>query len=105
MRAPAPVGELEIEGEEAAAARRYYCGTIGVEFMHIPDRQKRAWVQERMGAEGPAQDRQRILQRILSAVPFEQVLQHRYPGTKRFSLEGLAALIPCLDRMLESSAA
>src|ERR1700689_214366 len=45
---PVPVPELDTAGPEAEAARRIYCGTIGAEFMHIPDRERRLWVQERM---------------------------------------------------------
>ena len=42
--------ELAIEGEAAARARQRYCGTIGVEFMHIPDAERRQWIAERMEA-------------------------------------------------------
>ena len=37
-------------GPDAEAARRFYCGTIGAEFMHIPDRERRQWIQERDGS-------------------------------------------------------
>ena len=45
---PAHVPELDVDGDEAMSARRYYCGSIGVEFMHIPDRERRLWIQERI---------------------------------------------------------
>ena len=48
-------------------------------------------------------DRAQILERILRAELFEEVLHSRYPGTKRFSLEGVTALIPLLDQILESA--
>ncbi len=86
-------------------ARRYYCGTIGVEFMHIQDRVRRQWIQQRMESEAPAFDRDRILLLLTRAEMFEQFLQSRYLGTKRFSIEGVEALLPCLDQMLESAAA
>src|SRR5271155_3571177 len=57
---PAPMPELDVTGPDAEAARRAYCGTIGAEFMHIPDRERRVWVQERMEAEGAEPDRARI---------------------------------------------
>src|ERR1700758_1599303 len=51
---PQPHPELPIEGELAREARRIYCGTIGVEFMHIPSVEHRRWIQERMETEpGP----------------------------------------------------
>ncbi len=102
---PLSLPELEVSGEAADTARRYYCGTIGLEFMHIPDRGRRQWLQERIETEAEAPDRQRILERLMRAEMFEQVLQTRYLGTKRYSLEGEAALIPLLDSVLEAAAA
>jgi len=101
---PQPHPELALTGEAAESARRYYCGTIGVEFMHLPDPQRRRWIQERIEATPPAPDREFILERLVRADVFEQVLQARYLGTKRFSLEGMAALIPLLDEVLERAA-
>jgi 2-oxoglutarate dehydrogenase E1 component len=99
---PVPVPELDTAGAQAEAARRIYCGTIGAEFMHIPDPERRLWVQERMeslqefplGSKDAAADRARILGLLVRAEIFEQVLQTRYLGTKRYSLEGEAALLP-----------
>ena len=96
--------ELDVTGPEAEAARRFYCGTIGAEFMHIPDRERRQWIQERMESEAPEPDRARILELLIRAEIFEQVLQTRYLGTKRYSLEGEAALLPLLDAILNAAA-
>jgi 2-oxoglutarate dehydrogenase E1 component len=95
--------ELDMAGEWAGRARRYYCGTLGVEFMHIPESERRRWIQERMEAEPPAMDSRRILERLIRAEIFEQVLQSRYIGTKRFSLEGMEALLPLLDEILNGA--
>jgi len=96
--------ELALDGDTADLARRTYCGTIGVEFMHIPDAERRQWVAERMEAEPPAVDSGRVLDRLIRSGNFEQVLQSRYPGTKRFSLEGIVTLIPVMDEVLERAA-
>ena len=93
--------ELDLEGEPADAARKIYCGTIGAEFMHIPDRERRQWVAEQMEAEPSPIDTQRVLDLLIRGTTFEQVLQSRYIGTKRFSLEGNIALIPVVDAMLD----
>jgi 2-oxoglutarate dehydrogenase E1 component len=98
------VPELAITGKDADEARRLYCGTIGAEFMHIPDRAKRAWVAQRMESEPPQFDQARILDRLVRAEIFEQVLQTRYLGTKRYSLEGNASLIPLLDEVFNIAA-
>ena len=96
--------ELDLTGEAALLARRYYCGTIGVEFMHIPGVERRQWIQERIEAEPPVSDCPRILERLIRADILEQVLQARYVGTKRFSLEGVTALLPLLDEVLDLAA-
>jgi 2-oxoglutarate dehydrogenase E1 component len=101
---PVAMPELELSGPEAEAARRCYSGTIGVEFMHIPDRERRQWVAERMESEPPEPDRARILELLIRAEVFEQVIQQRYLGTKRFSLEGETALLPLLDAILNAAA-
>jgi 2-oxoglutarate dehydrogenase E1 component len=95
--------ELSIEGETSAKAREIYCGNIGVEFMHMPDAKNRRWIAERMESAPAAVDRERVLARLVQADFFEQVLQTRYLGTKRFSLEGLTSLIPLLDEILAAA--
>ncbi len=95
--------ELELTGEAAEEARRIYCGTIGAEFMHLPEPERRQWVIERI--EGPELEvnQEKILERLVRADLFEQVLQARYLGTKRFSLEGVTSLIPLLDSILDTA--
>src|SRR5271165_5000056 len=92
-----------ITGEFANEARRYYSGTVGVEFMHLPEPERRRWIAERI--EGPefVVNQEKILERLVRADLFEQVLQNRYLGTKRFSLEGNTSLIPLLDSILDSA--
>src|SRR5205807_1889011 len=99
-----PQAELQIENEYAREARHFYCGTIGVELMHITDGERRRWIQERMEAEPGSVDQQRVLELLVRADIFEQVLQQRYLGTKRFSLEGNTALLPLVDEILEGAA-
>jgi len=101
---PAGVPELDLDNEFAAEARRIYCGTIGAEFMHIPDGERRAWVAQKLEAEPPQPNQPHILELLARADIFEQVIQSRYLGTKRFSLEGVTALIPFLDELLNRAA-
>jgi 2-oxoglutarate dehydrogenase E1 component len=102
--APVEHPELVRDGPAAATARKFYCGTIGVEFVHIDDPERRRWIAERMESDPPQPDRAYILDRLIRADVFEQVLQARYLGSKRFSLEGVTALIPLLDRVLTGAA-
>ena len=101
---PVPVDD----GPDAAEARRFYCSSIGAEFMHIPSPEKRAWIQQRLERD-PSLDETpvntaRILTGLIRADLFEQVIQQRYLGTKRFSLEGLTVLIPFLDQLFTTAA-
>src|SRR2546428_2533489 len=101
--APQPHPDLAPTGEAADEARRYYCGTIGADFMHLPEPERRRWIAERLEAPPSEVDQHKILERLIRADLFEQVLQARYLGTKRFSLEGVTALIPLLDSILEEA--
>jgi 2-oxoglutarate dehydrogenase E1 component len=99
--------ELETEGEYAREARAIYSSTIGVEINHIYNPERRRWVYEQM--ESPDQGfeitegiQQRILDLLIRADVFEQVMQQRYLGSKRFSLEGVTALIPLVDEVLDT---
>jgi 2-oxoglutarate dehydrogenase E1 component len=95
---------LQIEGPDAHEARRIYCGTIGAEFAHIADEKRRRWIEREMESPAPAPDQGRVLERLIRADLFEQVMQARYLGSKRFSLEGVTAVIPLLDEVLETAA-
>jgi 2-oxoglutarate decarboxylase len=87
-----------------------YCRHIGIEYMHIQDREPRQWLQERSEhLDGPPpvpRDRQiRILKRLNTAEAFEAFIGTNYVGQKRFSLEGAESLVPMLDAMLSDAAA
>ena len=102
--AAAPLREL------IARLEATYCGTLGVEYLDIQDKEQRQWLQERMEPgsnhpELPREERVRILHDLILAEGLEQFLQGRYPTAKRFSLEGGDALIPLLDTLIEDGGA
>ncbi len=102
---PFPVELPEGSDAIAAEARKFYCGTIALEFSHIASPERREWLQAAMEqdySETP-QQQARTLTQLIKADLFEQTIQQRYLGTKRFSLEGLTALIPYLERTFEVS--
>ena len=103
---PFPVELPEGSDAIAAEARGFYCGTIALEFSHIASPERREWLQAAMeqdDRETPEQQA-RTLTQLIRADLFEQTIQQRYLGTKRFSLEGLTALVPYLDRTFQVSA-
>jgi 2-oxoglutarate dehydrogenase E1 component len=101
--APQMVPELDLQGDIADEARSIYCGTIAAEFMHIPDGARREWIQDRLESEPVAVDQKHVLELLTKADLFEHVIQSRYLGTKRFSLEGVTALIPFLEELLSDA--
>ncbi|MGB2187902.1 MAG: 2-oxoglutarate dehydrogenase E1 component [Candidatus Puniceispirillaceae bacterium] len=86
--------------------RRTYCGTIGVEFMHIQDPAQKAWIQERIEAIGNRTDftkrgKTAIYERLVDAEEFEKYLHKKYTGTKRFGMDGAEAMIPAIEQILK----
>ncbi len=86
--------------------RATYCGPIGVEFMHIQDPGQKSWIQRRVegapwaGAFKP-DDKQKILEQLTEAEGFEAYCARKYPGTKRFGLEGGESTIPAVQTVIE----
>ncbi|HVR85381.1 MAG TPA: 2-oxoglutarate dehydrogenase E1 component [Planctomycetota bacterium] len=96
-----PVPELEPPSPEG---RRWYCGSIGTEFMHLRDPQRRRFIQERLEADPPRLDPAPILDLLVRCDTLEKFLQRRYIGTKRYSLEGSDAVLPILAAALDVAA-
>jgi 2-oxoglutarate dehydrogenase E1 component len=92
--------------EILATLKRIYCGHIGVEFMHIQDPEKRAWIQDHLESEQHLKpfekdEKIKIYEQLIAAEEFEHFLQVKFTGTKRFGLEGGESLIPGLESLLE----
>jgi 2-oxoglutarate dehydrogenase E1 component len=100
---PLKIADLQLTGEAAEEARRIYCGSIGAEFTHLAEPERRRWIAERIEGAELEVNQEKILERLVRADLFEQVLQARYLGTKRFSLEGVTSLIPLLDSILDTA--
>jgi len=86
-------------------ARAAYCGSLGVEFMHIQDPVARSWLQEKLELVKDRSDftpkfRKLILERLIAAESFETFLHKRFIGTKRFGLDGAESTIPALEQIL-----
>ncbi len=92
--------------EIVQVVRRDYCGTIGLEFMHLQDPDQKAWIQLRM--EGVLQRTRlknerklEILERITAAETFEKFLDRKYTGTKRFGLDGSESTLAALETIVQ----
>jgi 2-oxoglutarate dehydrogenase E1 component len=100
---PAPLRQI------LAAFQETYCGSIGVEFLHIQDKNIRHWLISKMESarNRPALDtaqKRIILQDLLRTEALERALSTFFVGQKRFSLEGSEAIIPALHFLVDSAA-
>ncbi|MDC0344668.1 2-oxoglutarate dehydrogenase E1 component [Alphaproteobacteria bacterium] len=82
-----------------------YCEHIGIEYMHLQDGAERLWVQDYMEQKPlenafESQDKTRIFQKLHEAEMFERFLQKKYPGAKRFGLEGAETSMVFLHQMI-----
>ncbi|MFT0762848.1 multifunctional oxoglutarate decarboxylase/oxoglutarate dehydrogenase thiamine pyrophosphate-binding subunit/dihydrolipoyllysine-residue succinyltransferase subunit [Actinomyces sp. F1_1611] len=87
--------------------RDTYTRSVGIEYMHIQDPAQRLWVQKEVEQpyQKPSREEQhQILETLIHAEAFEEFLQTKFVGQKRFSLEGGESLIPLLDAVLNSAA-
>lgn len=86
-----------------------YGGSIGVEFMHIQHPEQKSWIQEHFeGSYGrpmlTAEEKKEVLRSLLEVEVFENFLQVKYPGMKRFSVQGGDAMVPGIEMALRVSA-
>ena len=81
-----------------------YCGSIGVEYLHIQDPEQKSWIQQRIEnirnqTDFTDKGKQAIYERLVDAESFERFLNKKYTGTKRFGLDGSEAVIPALEQI------
>ncbi len=95
--------------EIVSILRSTYCGTIGVEFMHKQEPDEKSWIQERVESirnrtKFTDLGKQTILERLTHAELFEQYIDRKHTGTKRFGLDGGESAIPVVEQILKRGA-
>ncbi len=90
--------------------RRTYCGNVGVQYMHISDPKEKAWLQERIEGRDKEivftkEGKVAILKKLIEAEGFEKFLHRRFPGTKRFGLDGGESMVPALEQIIKRGGA
>jgi 2-oxoglutarate dehydrogenase E1 component len=101
------LGGVEMKTRELLdRLQKTYCHTVGFEYLHIQETPRRRWLQARIEPECfiprfSKEEKERIVRTIMHAEDFENFLQTRYVGQKRFSLEGGETLIACLESIFE----
>lgn len=82
-----------------------YCGSYGIQYMHIPSREQCDWIRERVEVPVPfkfsIEEKRRILDRLMWATLFEQFLSTKFPNDKRFGLEGGETMVPGMKELID----
>ncbi|WP_159820899.1 2-oxoglutarate dehydrogenase E1 component [Colwellia sp. 20A7] len=110
------VGSLDIGqdsmklGELYKALKKTYCGSVGAEYMHITSTDEKRWLQNRLESvqsvpKLSVDEKTEILKGLIAADGLEKYLGAKFPGAKRFSLEGGDALVPMLKELITRAGA
>ncbi len=86
--------------------KRTYCSTLGIEYIHITDPKQKQWIQERIEGENKEisftpEGKKAILNKLIESEGFENFLNVKYTGTKRFGLDGGESMIPALEQIIK----
>jgi len=92
-------------GELVKALETTYCGSIGAEYMHIVSTDEKRWIQQRLESVRSTpnyskEEKANILKGLVAADGLERYLSAKFPGAKRFGLEGGDAMVPMLKAMI-----
>jgi 2-oxoglutarate dehydrogenase E1 component len=95
-------------GELFKSLNRTYCSSIGAEYMHITDTEQKRWLQQRIESvqakpEIRTEEKISILKGLVAADGMEKYLGSKFPGAKRFSLEGGDSLVPMLKGLISEA--
>ena len=86
-----------------------YCQSIGIEYQYIRHPERVEWIRKNIELKNRpkySKDRKKhILHKLNQATVFEQFLQKKFVGQKRFSIEGAESIIPALDVLIENGSA
>jgi 2-oxoglutarate dehydrogenase E1 component len=93
-----------------AILQRTYCGNVGVQYMHISNPDEKAWLQQRIEGRDKEivftrEGKIAIFKKLIESESFERFLAKRYPGTKRFGLDGGEALVPAMEQIIKRGGA
>jgi len=88
-----------------SSLNKIYCGSIGAEYMHMTDTEQKRWIQQRLESvvgqpSFSKEEKQEFLEELTAAEGLERYLGAKFPGAKRFSLEGGDALIPMTKELI-----
>ena len=87
--------------------RRIYCGNIGIEYNYIMNSNERRWFQKKFESKIESysfskDEKLHIYERLNSAEGLAKYLAAKYPGMKRFGIDGSEALVPLVDAVIQN---
>ncbi|KXG53408.1 Dehydrogenase, E1 component [Penicillium griseofulvum] len=94
--------------EILTTCKSIYCGSIGAEYSHLATNEERSWIRERIESpepyQFPAEEKKRILDRLVWSTNFDKFLAAKFPNAKRFGLEGVESQLPAVKAVIDASA-
>ncbi|KAL9710889.1 2-oxoglutarate dehydrogenase E1 component [Leucoagaricus gongylophorus] len=94
-------------GDIIKVLKRIYCGAVGIQYIHIPDKEQCDWIRARVETPKPwnytIEEKRMILDRLIWSESFEKFIASKYPNEKRFGLEGCESLIPGMKALIDRS--
>ncbi|KDQ11098.1 hypothetical protein BOTBODRAFT_35635 [Botryobasidium botryosum FD-172 SS1] len=94
-------------GEIVETCEKIYCGAVGIQYVHIPDKDQCDWIRERVETPRPwnytIEEKRMILDRLMWSESFEKFIASKYPNEKRFGLEGCESLMPGMKALIDRS--
>ncbi len=93
-----------------AALKSTYCGSVGAEYMHITNTDEKRWIQQRLESVAgkptfTREEKHNFLEELTAAEGLERYLGAKFPGAKRFSLEGGDAMVPMVKELIRQAGA
>ncbi|BAP58591.1 2-oxoglutarate dehydrogenase E1 component [Candidatus Tachikawaea gelatinosa] len=88
--------------------KKVYCKDIGIEYMHLLDEEQKEWIQKKI--EGSyknnffsSEEQIFFLEKLIETEELEKYLNNKFPGAKRFSIEGGESIMLILHEIIKSS--
>ena len=86
--------------------KKTYAANVGVQYMHIADPAERLWIQNRIEGRDKEiaftnEGKKAILKKLIETEGLERFLHRRFPGTKRFGIDGGEAMVPALEQIIK----
>ncbi|WP_046181351.1 2-oxoglutarate dehydrogenase E1 component [Domibacillus tundrae] len=89
--------------------KKVYTDKVAFEFAQVHDLEEKQWLRQQIESTDyyptfSDSDKKKLLKRLTQVEGFEKFIHKTFVGQKRFSIEGLDAMVPLLDELVHHSA-